>query len=185
VDSLPLYSPHAIPTLNWNAVCCWESGNLMTFLPYLQCKNCPGHIQLPLPIQGDKSPRQIAWPWGSLSGNFLCQLCMRPSLYWAEDCRWRPAQNTDLHQTTKPLAVHQIDVPCGIRRCPNLLHILAVMPLESHVPEAASLVMTIGLNGIICDSDHANHGRIVHPAIRCTVVSVGPQGDSLEWATED
>ena len=163
----------------------------MTFLPYLQCKNCPAHIRLPLPIQSQTPPRQIAWPWGRLDGNFLCQSCMRPSVYWAEDCRWDPAQSTDLHHTSIPRAVHQIDVPCGIERCASLLHILAVMSLGSHVPEAASLVSMIGrygrysdMNGIVCDSGHPNRGEIVHPAIRCTAVSVTPQGDPLEWATK-
>lgn len=155
----------------------------MIFLPYLLCKTCPSHISLPLPIQSETTPRQIAFPWGALSGNFLCQSCMRPSLYWAEDCRWDRAQSTDQHHKSKSLAVHQIDIPCGAERCAGLLHILAVMPLGSHLEDAASLVARVLWVGTICDNGHPNSGRVDHRAFGCTAISLTPQDDPLEWAT--
>jgi hypothetical protein len=155
----------------------------MIFLPYLQCKSCPSHISLPLPIHSETTPRQIAFPWGALSGTFLCPSCMRPNLYWAEDCLWDRAQNTDQHSTSRSLAVHRIDIPCGVEMCPSLLHILAVMPLGSRPVDAMHIAVGMHLVGTLCGNGHPNHGRANDRVIRCTAVSVTEQGDQLDWAT--
>jgi hypothetical protein len=122
------------------------------FLPYLPCKNCVGRIELPLSIQSETTPSQIAWPWGALSGTFLCPSCMRLSLYWAEDCRWNPVRSMFRYLQTIDLAVHQIDIPCVEERCPGLLHILAVMRLGSHRDDASGLAARIYLLGAPCDN---------------------------------
>lgn len=157
----------------------------MIFLPYLPCKLCVGHIELPLSIHRETTPRQIAWPWGALSGNFLCPSCRRPSLYWAGDCLWNHPRSMNRYLKTTNLAVHQIDIPCGVEGCAGLLHILAVMPLISHVEDAASLAAQVGLNGTSCDNGHPNHGLLTFGAIRCTAISVSKQGDQLEWAGDE
>lgn len=155
----------------------------MIFLPYLLCKSCPSHIWLPLPIDRETGPHQMAFPWGALSGTFLCQSCMRPSLYWAEDCRWDRAPNTDQPDTSKSAEVYQIDIPCSVEMCPGLLHILAVMPVGSREAEAANLVAQLHLVGTSCDKEHPNYGLPNHRVIRCTAISVTEEGDRLKWAT--
>lgn len=155
----------------------------MILLPYLLCKTCPAHISLPLPIRSDTTPHQIAFPWGALDGTFLCVSCRQPNHYWAEDCRWDRVQSTDLNHKFTPEAVHQIDIPCGVERCPGLLHILAVMPKASCIEDAARLIGHALLLGTPCDSGHPNRGLLTHRAIRCTALSVTKQGDTLEWAT--
>src|ERR1700733_1247018 len=147
----------------------------MDFVPHLRCKSCPTHIWLPLPIQDRKTPRQIAWPWGALSGNFRCQSCGRVSLYWAEDCHWQRLIDTNPPGTKNSLVVHRISVPCGIEQCAGLLHILAVMPVWSRVEDGTNLAARTDLNGIPCDKEHPNHGRPVHGAIQCTAISVSKQ----------
>ena len=155
----------------------------MVFLPYLPCKTCPAHIWLPLPIQSERFRHQIGWPWGSPFGNFRCPDCRRLSRYWAEDCRWHRVQNTNQHHTSKTLAVHRISVPCAKQPCAGLLHILAVMPLGSHLEDGASLVAQTRLYGTLCDNGHKNNGAPAHGAIQCTAISVSEQGDPLEWTT--
>jgi hypothetical protein len=157
----------------------------MVFLPFLYCKTCPGHIWLPLPIQSQNTPRQILWPWGTFSGNFLCPSCMRPSPHWAEDCRWSRAESTSQHQRPTAQAVHRISIPCGVGRCPCLVHILTAMPLGSEVEDAASLVARVSLSGILCDNGHPAHRLTTHGAIQCSAISVTAQGDPLTWATDD
>ena len=161
----------------------WSLEGCMVFLPYLPCKTCPAHIWLPLPIQSEKLPHQIGWPWGSPFGNFRCPECKRLSRYWAEDCRWHRVQNTNQHHTSKTLAVHRISVPCAKQPCAGLLHILAVMPLGSNLEDGASLVAQTGLYGTLCDNGHKNYGVPAHRAIQCTAVSVSEQGEPLKRAT--
>ncbi len=157
----------------------------MIFLPYLPCKSCVGRIELPLPIQQETTPSQIAWPWGALSGTFVCPSCGRLSLYWAEDCQLRRVQSTDQHHETKTLAVHQIDIPCEVERRAGLLHILAVMKRESHREDGASLASQTYLDGTPCDNGHPNYARPTQGALRCTAISVSKQGDQLEWASDE
>jgi hypothetical protein len=157
----------------------------MIFLPYLPCKFCVERIELPLSIQRETTPRQIAWPWGALSGTFLCPSCMHPSLYLAEDCRWNYVQNMDLYRKSKTAAVHQVCIPCGAERCAGLLRMLAVMPLKSRVEDAASLVSRTDFRGTLCDNGHPNHGQPTYGAIQLTAVSVSKQGDQLEWASDE
>jgi hypothetical protein len=166
-------------------ICCCNLESCMIFLPYLPCKKCVGRIELPLPIQQETTPSQIAWPWGVLSGTFVCPSCGRLSLYWAEDCRWNRAQSTDQHRGSSTLAVHQIDIPCEVERCAGLLHILAVMRIGSHVEDAASLAATTYPSGIPCDNGHPNYARPTQGALRCTAISVSKQGDQLEWASDE
>ena len=129
----------------------------MIFIPFLLCKNCPSHICLPLPFQGDAPPHSVAWPWGSLSAKLLCPSCWQINRYWAEDCRWDCVENTDQLGDSQPLAVHRIVVPCGSEECPSMLYFLAMMPLNAHVYDAADLVEEIDLNGIACDRGHQNY----------------------------
>lgn len=159
----------------------------MTFLPYLLCRNCPAHILLPLPIQSETFPHQIAWPWGSLLEIFRCPSCGRLSRYTAEECQWHRVQSTDPHHTSKApqLAVFRIAVPCAKTQCPGLLRILAVMPLRSRLEDAANLAGRTLSDGITCDRGCPNRGLLVDTAIQCTAVSVTAQGETLEWATED
>ena len=157
----------------------------MIFLPYLQCKLCVGRIELPLSIQRETTPRQIAWPWGALSGNFLCPSCMHPSLYWAEDCRWNRARSMYRYLKSMDLAVHQICIPCGVVRCAGLLRILVVMPVKSHIEDAASLVSRTDFRGTLCDNGHPNLGQPTYGAIQLTAISVSKQGDQLEWASDE
>ncbi len=155
----------------------------MIYLPYLPCKFCSGRIELPLPIQQETTPHQIAWPWGVLSGTFRCPSCGRLSLYWAEDCRWNLVQNMDPDRNSKNLAVHQIDIPCEVERCAGLLHILAVMKLGSHREDGADLASHTYVSGTPCDNGHPNYARPTQGALRCTAISVSKQGDQLEWAS--
>lgn len=157
----------------------------MIFLPYLPCKKCSGRIELPLPIQQETPPSQIAWPWGVLSGTFRCPSCGRLSLYWAEDCRWNHARSMIRYLQTTDLAVHQIDIPCEVERCAGLLRILAVMKRGSHREDGADLASHTYLDGTPCDNGHPNYARPTQGALRCTAISVNKQGDQLEWASDE
>ena len=81
--------------------------------------------------------------------------------------------------------MHRISVPCGVERCPSLLHILVAMPLGSHVEDAANLVARTGLDGISCDNGHPNRGLATEGVIQYSAISVTTRGEPLEWATED
>ena len=131
----------------------------MDFLPYLQCKECHKPMSLPLPIQDETPPRRILWPWGALSGNFLCPSCWHVSSYLAEECRWPHVESTAQHQNENEMAIYQIDIPCDKTPCLSHLHMLAVMPLGSYEAEAASLLRPVDLNGMLCDNGHANYGK--------------------------
>ncbi len=152
----------------------------MIFLPVLSCENCHQSISLPLPIQREIAPRQIAWPWSALSGNFLCQSCWKMNTYLSQDCRWNGTQSTDLVKTTIQTAIYRISVPCDTLPCVGLLHILAVMPLGFDVAAAASLLTTVELNGITCDNGHPNYGSLVPKEIGSTSISVTRVTESWE-----
>lgn len=158
-------------------------GGCMRFLPFLACKTCPNHIQISLPTQARTAPHRTVWPWGGLSGNFLCPSCERLSLYWAEDCQWRRLiENKALPRKSMHWVMYRIDVPCGVGQCPSLIHILAQMPEGKRLEDAKKIAAWIDLNGITCETGHPNRGLPVHRAIRCTALTATPGDDPMEWA---
>jgi len=144
----------------------------MFFLPALACKNCPQSISLPLPIPSETPSRQIAWPCRAVPGNFLSPSCLRVSAYLAEECRWNRTQNTDQRQTSKQTAIYRISVQCGKAPCVDQLHILTLAPPGFDVEAAASLLGSVDLNGISCDSGHPNYGRTIPMQVGGASISV-------------
>jgi hypothetical protein len=132
------------------------AGGSMYFIPTLSCHGCGRLIRFPLTLQGEFAPRHIAWPWGALSANFLCESCLKISSYWAEDCNW---EESDDHPTGG-ISLFQVDIKCGATPCIGTLPILTTMPPGSYVAEAAERLASADMNGIPCNvGQHPNIGR--------------------------
>jgi hypothetical protein len=94
------------------------------------------------------------------------------SAYSPEECHWGHVQNKDPSKTTKQTAIHRISVRRGKAPCVDQLHILAVVPMGFDVEAAASLLGSVDLNGILCDSGHPNYGHTIPTQVGAASISV-------------
>ena len=131
----------------------------MEFLPVLDCKGCSRTIWLPPPTQSDTFPNQSPWRWGNRSLNVACLSCNQAFEYLAEDCRWDQPP-TDQTETTRNLVTHQFSARCDEKLCQSRLHILAIKTEQSRHRTDVDLLATISAQGILCDTGHANFGRL-------------------------
>ena len=134
----------------------------MYFLPLLACKNCFQPIWLPPPIQSETSPNQSPWRWGNRSLNVACLSCNRAFEYWAPDCRWRQFPT---HQTIGPsrMAVHQLSIPCGIKRCVGRIQILVIAKPGSPPLEGSQIAASLYVSALPCNTGHEYTGPINVP----------------------
>ena len=123
-------------------------------------EKCSHAISLPPPIQFERFPDQIAWPWEEKVRNVACPPCKHVFEYLAPNCRWHPVQTPAEMESLRNAAVYLLSVPCEIKRCGHLIDILILGDVGAPPAEDSESVTELFAMGIPCREGHRAAFRI-------------------------
>jgi hypothetical protein len=131
---------------------------------YLPClrPDCEGRTLLPVPTQEDAFLRRKPWPSGVKRQAFLCQTCMRTSVYTRLSPLLDHPQIPGGPCICMETEIYLLSFPCEVEACTGRLLIRAAVPLKTAL-QSCGIFANRGIvaTNLLCTKRIHSHNEIV------------------------